>query len=63
MSFENLNTELQEKIKNCKTREELDLLVKATGIELSEEELAAVSGGVRGVKCEFNYCEGFEPGA
>ena len=43
--------------------EELDLLVKETGVELSEEELAAVSGGVRGVKCEFNYCEGFEPGA
>ena len=63
MSFENLPLELEEKIKNCKTREELDLLVKEAGIELSEEELAAASGGVRGVKCEFNYCEGFEPGA
>ena len=63
MSFENLSPELQEKVKNCKTREELDLLIKETGIELSEEEIAAVSGGVRGVKCEFYYCEGFEPGA
>ena len=61
MSFEKLPLELQEKIKNCKTREELDLLVKEAGIELSEEELAAVAGG-RGVKCEFYYCEGFEPG-
>ena len=63
MSFENLSLELEEKIKNCKTREELHLLVKEAGIELSEEELAAASGGVRGVKCEFYYCEGFEPGA
>ena len=63
MSFENLPLELEHKFKNCKTREELDLLVKEAGIELSEEELAAASGGVRGVKCEFYYCEGFEPGA
>jgi len=46
MSFEDLAPELQEKMKNCKTREEFDQLVKEAGIELSEEMLDALAGGM-----------------
>ena len=47
MNFEDLkNPELQEKLKACKTPEELFRLAKEEGLELSEEELKAVAGGV-----------------
>ena len=40
-----LSPELREKAKACKTPEEMLALAKAEGYKLSEEELAAVSGG------------------
>ena len=46
MKFEDLTPEQQEKAKTCKTPEEVIALVKEVGYELSEDELAALSGGV-----------------
>ena len=40
-----LSPELREKAKACKTPDEMLALAKAEGYKLSEEELAAVSGG------------------
>lgn len=45
MNIENLSPEQLEKARTCKTSEELLALAKAEGIELSDEELSAVSGG------------------
>ena len=46
MEFENLSPELREKAKACKSVEDILALAKEEGYELSDEELAAVSGGV-----------------
>ena len=46
MNFEDLrNPELQEKLKSAKSVEELLALAKEQGVELSDEQLEAVSGG------------------
>ena len=45
MNYEDLSPEVLEKAKACKTPEELFALAKEEGIELSEDEIAAVSGG------------------
>ena len=45
MDFENLSPELKEKAIACKTSEELLELAKSEGIELNDEQIAAISGG------------------
>ena len=45
MSLEDMSPELQEKVKACKSKEELAELAKAMGVQLSEDELSAVAGG------------------
>lgn len=40
-----LSEEQIEKIKACKTQEEILSLAKKEGVQLNEEQLAAVSGG------------------
>ena len=45
MIFEELSSELQEKVKACETPDELLALASDEGYELLEEELDAVSGG------------------
>ena len=46
MNFEDLNNpELQEKLKSAKTADELVALAKEEGLELTDEQLEAVSGG------------------
>jgi hypothetical protein len=46
MSFDDLqNPELQEKVKACKTPEEVLALAKEEGYELTDEELESVAGG------------------
>lgn len=45
MDFKNLTPEQQERIKACKTPEELNALVQEYGENLTEEELSAISGG------------------
>ena len=41
IAFEDLSPEIQEKLRNCKTKEELRELVTSLGAELSEEVLRA----------------------
>ena len=45
------------KVKACKTQEEMLALAKAEGIELSDEQLEAVSGGGchDGIECPYCY--------
>lgn len=46
MKFEDLTPELQEKVCACKTPEELFELAKSEGMELGDEELEAINGGM-----------------
>ena len=46
MKLEDLSPELQEKIESCETVEELTNLAEAEGIELSDEDLDGIAGGV-----------------
>lgn len=45
MDFNDLTPEQQEKARACKTPEDILALAKEEGIELSDEELSAVSAG------------------
>lgn len=45
MDFNDIAPELREKAKNCKTAEELIELAKDEGLELSDEQIEAISGG------------------
>ena len=45
MDIGNLSPELKEKAKACENPKELIELISAEGIELSDEQLEAVSGG------------------
>ena len=58
MNFEDLAPELQEKAKACSTTEELIELAQTEGMELSDEDLAAISGG--GLWCGDYECDGFQ---
>ena len=60
MGYEDLTPEQMEKLKACKTPEDILALAKEEGYELSEAELEAVSGGVdwQGVKEGFRKCGG-----
>jgi len=57
MDFENISDELKEKAKACTTPEEILELVKSEGIELSDEQVEAISGGswVHKVQCDDHY--------
>lgn len=45
VNFEDLSPELREKALLCKTPDELLQLAESAGIELSDKQLEAVSGG------------------
>ena len=47
MEFKDLSPELRDKARKCKTPKEILALANEEGYELSEEELQAVSGGVK----------------
>ena len=56
MSFEDLdNPELQEKLRACKTTDELLAVAREEGIELSDVELQGVAGGIDETMCAA-YC-------
>ena len=66
MNFDDLkNPELQEKLRDCKTAEELAALAKEEGVELSDAALEAMGGGFtwdclrhRGsMLCPDDYCD------
>lgn len=46
MDFKDLTPEQQEMAKNCKSKEELAKLAKTIGVELSDDELAEMAGGI-----------------
>ena len=46
MNFEELSQELQEKIKACKSAEEMASLCADQGVELSDDEITAIAGGI-----------------
>ena len=62
MNIEDLSPELKEKILACKTPEDLLVLAKEEGYELSDEELQSIAGGGTdwcGIFCGDNespYC-------
>ena len=59
MNFNGLSPELREKALACKTRDEIIELAKSEGIELTEEQLDAVAGGIRWGECEEESCRYF----
>ena len=58
MNFEDLTPEQQAKAKACKTPEDVLALAKEDGIELTEEQLEAVSGGWN--DCDDHTCEQYK---
>lgn len=58
MNFEDLSPELREKALLCKTPEDLVQLAKDEGIELSDEQIEAVSGGAPW-DCEDYKCDSY----
>ena len=56
MKFSDLTEELKAKARACKTPEELVNLAKEEGIDLSDEQLAAINGG----KWQCPACERFD---
>ena len=60
MNFDDLkNPEFQEKIKSANTIEQLAVLAKAEGVELSDEQLEAVAGG--DWVCDDKSCSTYAP--
>lgn len=58
MNFDDLTPEQKEKALACKTPEEVFALAKEEGLELSDEELKAVSGGICWKNCPGQgHCE------
>lgn len=45
MNFDELTPEQREKARACKTADDLVALAKAEGVDLSDEQLEAISGG------------------
>ena len=58
MNFDDLTPEQKEKARACKTPEEMLALAEEEGFELSDDELAAISGGMNW-DC-LNDCSGYQ---
>ena len=56
MPLGNLTPEQKEKARNCKSVEELTEFVEDEGIELSDEDLDAISGGDDWGGCSDHEC-------
>ena len=56
MDLDELSPELKEKVKACKTKEELVAVLKTEGVELAEEQLEALSGGVKHMCFGLDEC-------
>lgn len=61
MNPEDLSPELIEKARACKTGEELSALAAEVGVELSDEQLEAVSGGSWATDCPKEDCSDYQP--
>lgn len=53
MKQEDLSPELREKVLACKTPEELIDLARESGIDLTDEQLEAISGGSPWSGCDY----------
>ena len=60
MRYEDLTPEQQSKARACETPEEILALDKEEGYELSDEELQAISGGIKW-RCSDKTCPSFAP--
>lgn len=56
MEYGNLTDEQKAKVKACKTPEELVALAQEEGVELTDEQLEAVSGGSWKSGCKKYGC-------
>lgn len=63
MDFENLEPELQDKLKACTTEEELRALAGSVGLSLEDLQLDGISGGAEcsDVICFGLGCDSFQP--
>ena len=59
MDLSNLSDEFKTKALNCKTTEELYELVQNEGIELTDEQLDAISGGLDW-DCVYDDCTNYK---
>lgn len=60
MKFDDLTPEQKEKARFCKTPEEVLALAKEEGYELSDDELASVSGGWGDPNCtDLGVCHDY----
>lgn len=60
MTLDDLSPELREKALACKTPEDLIELAKEEGIDLSDDQLQAISDGFEW-SCSSDKCEDYEP--
>ena len=44
--FENMSADVKEKLKNTKTKEDLEALLKEENIEITQEQLDELAGGL-----------------
>ena len=56
MRFEDLTLKQQERLKNCKSPEDILALAKAEGYELTQDELEKISVGGWGTLYECSQC-------
>ena len=59
MDFENVSDELKARALGCKTADELAALAAEEGVELTDEELDAISGG--SWACSDYVCTNYSP--
>ena len=57
--YEDLTPEQMEKAKACTTVDELVALAKNEGVELTDEQLEAISGGGNWLGCWVKDCKDF----
>ncbi|MDO4806521.1 MAG: Nif11-like leader peptide family natural product precursor [Coriobacteriales bacterium] len=56
MKLNDLDPELREKALACKTSDELVELAKESGIPMTDEQLASISGAANWETCTDNWC-------
>lgn len=56
MNFDDISPELREKVLACKSEEELIQIAEEHGMQLTDEQVTAISGGGYGCPCDdFAY--------
>lgn len=55
-AFDLLNDEAKERLRACETPEDILAFAKAEGVELSDEDLEGIAGGVDWLSCTAVNC-------